>query len=53
MSFQKFKTNTYCVGGKHFSQTRDISGEITVNEKTSKEIKFLVGKCMVCNKKNQ
>ena len=53
MSFQKFKTNNYCVGGKHRSGTKNVAGEISFNEKTGKEIKLLVGKCEVCNKKNQ
>ena len=47
----KFETNSYCVGGKHYSGTKNISGEITINKKTNKEIKLLVGKCMVCNRK--
>ena len=49
----KFETNSYCVGGKHHSGTKNISGEITINKKTNKEIKLLVGKCMACNRKNQ
>ena len=51
MSFQKFKTNSYCVGRKHYSGTKNIAGEITLNKKTGKEIKLLVGKCVVCNRK--
>ena len=51
MSFQKFKTNSYCVGQKHYSGTKDIAGEITLNKKTGKEIKLLVGKCVVCSRK--
>ena len=51
MSFQKFKTNSYCVGTKHYSGKKDITGEITINKKTGRENKLLVGKCMVCNKK--
>ena len=47
----KFETNSYCVGGKHHSGTKNISGEITINKKTNKEIKLLVGKCMICNRK--
>ena len=47
----KFETNSYCVGGKHHSETKSISGEITVNKKTGREIKLLVGKCVVCNRK--
>ena len=48
MSFQKFKTNSYCVGGKHRSSTRNIAGEITFNKNSGKEIKLLVGLCEVC-----
>ena len=51
MSFQKFKTDSYCVGGKHRSGTKNITGEITVNKKTGSEIKLLVGKCIICNRK--
>ena len=51
MSSQKFKTNSYCVGGKHYSGTKNITGEITVNKKTGKDIKLLVGKCMICDRK--
>ena len=51
MSFQKFKTNRYCVGVKHYSGTKTITGEITVNKKTGKEVKSLVGKCSICNRK--
>ena len=51
MSFQKFKTNNYCVGGKHYSGTKNIAGEITINKTTTKENKLLVGKCVVCNKR--
>ena len=47
----KFETNSYCVGGKHHSGTKNISGEITNTKRTNKEIKLLVGKCMVCNRK--
>ena len=51
MSFQKFKNDSYCVGGRHRSGTKNIVGEITSNKKTGKEIKLLVGKCVVCNKR--
>ena len=51
MNSNKFKTNSYCVGGKHYSGTKNIAGEITLNKKTGKEIKLLVGKCVVCNRK--
>ena len=51
MSFQKFKTNCHCVGQKHFSGTKNIIGEITLNKKTGREIKLLVGHCSICNRK--
>ena len=51
MSSQKFKSESQCVGGRHRSGTKNIEGEITFNKKTGKEIKLLVGKCVVCNKR--
>ena len=32
-AFGKFKNNTYCVGGKHYSATTNIRGDITQNKK--------------------
>ena len=46
MSFNKFESNSYCVGGKHYSQTTNIKGDITSNGR-----KMLIGKCGVCNRK--
>ena len=47
MSFQKFKSDSYCVGGRHRSATvkdyRDI---------TSKGSQNLIGYCSNCNRKN-
>ena len=51
MSSQKFKTDSYCVGGRHKSGTKNIVGEITINKKTGKEVKLLAGKCVICNRK--
>ena len=51
MNSQKFKSDSYCVGGKHRSSTKNITGEITFNKKTGKEIKLLVGKCVICDRK--
>ena len=51
MSSQKFQSDSYCVGGRHRSGTKIIVGEIRNNKKTGKEVKFLVGQCMVCNRK--
>ena len=51
MSFQKFKSDSYCVGGRHKSATKNIVGDITINKKTGKEVKLLVGKCVICDRK--
>ena len=51
MNSQKFENNSYCVGGKHRSGTKNITGEITVNKKTGRDIELLVGKCVICNRK--
>ena len=50
-SSQKFQSDSYCVGGRHKSGTTNIVGKIRNIKKTGKEIKLLVGKCMVCNRK--
>ena len=50
-SSQKFQSHSYCVGGRHKSGTTNIVGEIRNNKKTGKEIKLLVGKCVICNRK--
>ena len=41
----KFKTNSYCVGGRHYSGTYNISGAIT-----SKGTKMLKGNCVKCKR---
>ena len=46
MSFQKFETDSYCVGGRHRSATVKIHGDIT-----PKVSKVLIGYCSVCNRK--
>ena len=51
MSSQKFKTNSYCVGGRHHSSTTNITGDITINKKTGKEVKLKFGPCSICNRK--
>ena len=50
-SSQKFQSDSYCVGGRHKSGTKNIVGEIRNNKKTGKEVKLLVGKCMICDRK--
>ena len=51
MSIQKFKTNSYCVGGQHYISTSNITGDMSINEKIGKEVKLLCGRCSVCNRK--
>ena len=51
MNSQKFENNSYCVGGNHKSSTKNITGEIAVNRKTGREIKLVVGKCVICKRK--
>ena len=41
----KFKTNLYCVGGRHYSGTINISGTIT-----SKGTKMLKDNCVKCKR---
>ena len=47
MTFNKFKTDSYCVGGRHRSATKNIYGDVT-----SKGSKVLIGYCSICNRKN-
>ena len=51
MNFIKFKNNSYCVGGKQYSATTNIHGDITVNKKTGMPVKLLRGTCSTCKKK--
>ena len=46
MSFQTFKTDRYCVGGRHRSATVKLYDDIT-----SKGSKKLIGYCSICNRK--
>ena len=50
MSFNKFKNNSYCVGGKHYSATINIRGNITQNKKTGMPVKLLRGTCSSCKR---
>ena len=46
MTFKKFKTDSYCVGGRHRSATKNFHGDIT-----SRGSKVLIGFCSICNRK--
>ena len=53
MTIQKFKSDSYCVGGRHKSATKNIVGDITIKKKTGKGVKLLVRKCVICERKKQ
>ena len=44
-SFSKFKTNSYCVGGRHDSGTNNITGVVS-----AKGTKMLKGNCVKCRR---
>ena len=46
MSFQKFKTDSYCVGGRHRYSTKNNFGD-TISEGS----KVVIGYCSVCKRK--
>ena len=46
MTFQKFQTDSYCVGGRHRSARVKIFGDIT-----PKGSNVLIGYCSICNRK--
>ena len=50
MSFNKFKNNSNCVGGKHYSTTINIRGDIAQNKKTGAPVKLLRGTCSTCKR---
>ena len=41
MSFQKFKIDSYCVGGRHRSATKNIVGDITIKKNLVKRLNCL------------
>ena len=46
MSFQKFKSDSHCIGGRHHSATVKNYGDIT-----SRGSKVIIGYCSICNRK--
>ena len=50
MSVNKFKNNSYCVGGKLYSATTNIRRDITQNKKTGMPVKLLRGTCSTCKR---
>ena len=43
-------TKTYCLGGRHYSNTNKITQYEKVNPKTKKLVKTINGKCAICNR---
>ena len=36
---------------QHHSSSTNITGDISINKQTGKEVKFLIGRCSICNRK--
>ena len=43
-------TKTWCVGGKHYSNTDKITQHEKVNPKTKKLVKIIKGICDICGR---
>ena len=43
-------TKTWCVGGKHYSNTVNENIFEKVNPRTKKLVKIIKGKCNICNR---
>ena len=43
-------TETWCVGGKHMSNTNNIIEYEKVNPRTKKIVKVIKGKCDICSR---
>ena len=43
-------TKTWCVGGKHYSDTNNIIEYEEVNPKTKKLLKIIKGNCSICRR---
>ena len=46
MKFQKFESDSFCVGGRHHSATKNLYGD-----ESSKESTVINGFCSLCNRK--
>ena len=53
MSFQKFKTNSYCVGPKHYFGTKNIVSEITFDKNQVEKSSYQLGNVQFVIEKNQ
>ena len=43
-------TKTWCLGGRHYSDTNNIIEHENRNPKTQKIVKIIEGKCSICNR---
>ena len=43
-------TKTYCLGGRHYSNTNNIIQYEKINPRTKKLVKIIRAKCSVCNR---
>ena len=43
-------TMTWCVGGKHYSNTNNITEYEKVNPRNKKLVKVIKGTCDICNR---
>ena len=43
-------TETWCVGGKHYSNTNNNTQYEKVNPKTKKYVKIIKGTCSICGR---
>ena len=51
-TFGKIKNISFCVGGKLYSDTTNIRGDITQNKKkTGIPVRLLRGTCVTCERK--
>ena len=41
---------TWCVGGKHYNNTSNITQHAKVNPKTTKLVKIIKGTCSICGR---
>ena len=44
-------TKTWCVGGKHYSNTNNITQYEKINPRTKKLVKIIKGTCNNCSRK--
>ena len=43
-------TKTWCVGGKHYSNTNNMFQSEKVTPKTKKLVKIIKGRCSICGR---